>query len=168
MSNAESVQYVEMPNMGRPHHRCSPVGIEHLYKDPDAPLDVNMLIDRHPPDLRSQHWAISWTIARGESNIHRVSHIVTELGCPHYTNWGPLTQNFDPRKWDTVRIGRLSLADRKSLEKIVLNTVVYFPNGEWNCQDWVIAVLVQAVEHNLFTAEESEGAIKTAQRAQQP
>ncbi|KAJ6540258.1 hypothetical protein B0H10DRAFT_1855794, partial [Mycena sp. CBHHK59/15] len=140
-----------------------PVGIEHLHEDPNVPLDVNILIDRHLPVLRSQHWAISWIIASGESHIHRVSHIVTELGCSHYTNWGPLTQNFNPSKWDIVRIGCLSLANRKSLEEIVLNSVVYFPNGEWNCQDWVITVLSQAVECNLFSGEESKNAIGIAQ-----
>ncbi|KAJ7936474.1 hypothetical protein B0H13DRAFT_1551408, partial [Mycena leptocephala] len=141
-----------------------PVGIDHLNPDPDRPLVVNILIDRRLSDLRSQHWAISWTIPSSPgSNIHRVSHIVTEIGFHHYTNWGPLTQNFDPEKWDTVPIGLLSREQRTNLEKIVSKTGVYLPNGEWNCQDWVIKVLDHAVVEKIFTAEQSRGAITTAQ-----
>ncbi|KAJ7683765.1 hypothetical protein B0H17DRAFT_1204899 [Mycena rosella] len=149
---------IRMENMGR----IGPVGIEHLYRDLDTPLAVELLINRDYPELRGQHWAISWTVG-GRSPSHqvqRILHIVTEIGCAHYTNWGPATRSFDPRALAAVPIAQLALAQRRVLEAIAARTEVCMPNGEWNCQDWVLA---GAVEAGVLSAEERDAALHLAQ-----
>ncbi|KAJ7448515.1 hypothetical protein FB451DRAFT_1411260 [Mycena latifolia] len=135
-----------MENMGRPSDgRIGPVGIEHLYPDPDAPLAVELLINRGYPDLRGQHWAIS------------------EIGCDHYTNWGPLTRSFEPRDYGAVPIALLTLEQRRTLDSIAARTEVCIPNGDWNCQDWVIEVLGGAVEAGVLSTAERDAALRVGQ-----
>ncbi|KAJ6586520.1 hypothetical protein DFH09DRAFT_1308537 [Mycena vulgaris] len=155
-----------MENMGRPlDGRLGPVGIEHLHKDPDLPLAVELLINRTYPDLRGQHWTISWTVGNlpPRHKVQRVLHIVREIGCDHYTNWGPLTRSFNPLEYASVPIAELTLAQRRTLEGIAARTEVCVPNGEWNCQDWVIEVLECAVQADLLSAEERNAALRAAQ-----
>ncbi|KAJ7136868.1 hypothetical protein C8R44DRAFT_608325 [Mycena epipterygia] len=154
-----------MENMGRPDGRIGPVGIEHLYRDPDSPLTVELLINRSYPELRGQHWALSWTVGylSPTHKVQRVLHIVREIGCDHYTNWGPLTRSFDPLDLVSVPVAQLTLEQRRALERIAAETRVCVPNGEWNCQDWVMEVLARAVETDLLSAGERDAALSVAQ-----
>lgn len=141
-----------------------PVGIEHLYRDPDLPLPVELLINRAYPEQRGQHWAISWTVGNlpPRHKVQRILHIVTEIGCKHFTNWGPLTRTFDPLELAVVPIAELTRAQRVALEEIAARTEVCVPNGEWNCQDWVIEVLASAVEDDLISPGDRDAALSAA------
>lgn len=143
------------------------MGIDHLFRDPDLSLPVELLINRAYPQLRGQHWAISWTVGDISGSpthkVQRILHIVTELGFKHYTNWGPLTRSFDPLELAAVPIATLTLVQRRALEDIAAETRVCVPNGEWNCQDWIIEVLGRAVEEDLVSAMEMDTAIRLAQ-----
>ena len=44
----------------------------------------------------------------------------------------------------------MSLPQRKGLEAIAGTEPVMRPDGEWNCQDWVLSVLGKAVQRNLL------------------
>lgn len=145
--------------------RLGPVGIEHLYRDPDLELPVELLINRSCPELRGQHWAISWTVGDlpPTHKVQRILHIVAEVGCKQYTNWGPVTRSFNPLELAAVPIAQLTLAQRRALESIAAQTQVCVPNGVWNCQDWVIEVLGRAVGEALLSAGERDTALRAAQ-----
>ncbi|KAJ6578186.1 hypothetical protein B0H19DRAFT_1062721 [Mycena capillaripes] len=154
-----------MENMGRPlDGRMGPVGIEHLYRDPDSSLPVELLINRTYPERRGQHWAISWIVGTlpPRHKVQRILHIVTEIGRNHYTNWGPVTRTFDPLELAAVPIAELTHVQRVALEKIAAQTDVYIPNGQWNCQDWVVDVLAHAVEDGLISAAARDEALSAA------
>ncbi|KAJ6514344.1 hypothetical protein C8R47DRAFT_1033148 [Mycena vitilis] len=172
---SENVKNVPMENMGRPRDgRRGPVGIEFSFPDPDTTLPVELLINRAYPEQRGQHWAISWTVGDipPHHKVHRVLHIVREIGCDHYTNWGPITRSFDPRDYEAVPVAELTLTQRVVLEQIAAKTEVCVPNGEWNCQDWVREVLAKAVavkpdpkdglENGLLSAAAYDAALSAA------
>lgn len=160
--------------MGRPPGRISPVGVEHIYRDPDIDLLVCLLVNNDHSDPRGRHWSVSWQV--GELNestgtdsdspqthrVQRVLHIVREVGLDYYTNWGPKTRFFETTHFNAIPIASISLSKRKALEEIASSAEVYEPNGEWNCQDWVIEVLRKAVKDGIFTMEEVEVALVTA------
>jgi hypothetical protein len=53
-------------------------------------------------------------------------------------------------------------AQRVALEEIAARTEVRVPNGEWNCQDWVIEVLVSAVDDDLISPGDRDAALSAA------
>jgi hypothetical protein len=165
---APEPQWIVKPDMGKPPGRESPVGVEHIYRDPDIDLPVDLLVDPNHPDARGRHWSISWQVGKStgsdDINVQRVLHIVREVGFDYYTNWGPRTRCFNPTTFVTVPIATMSLGQRKALEMIALSTEVYEPNGAWNCQDWVIEVLRKAVEARLLEAQQVNKALAVAQQ----
>jgi hypothetical protein len=160
-----SVQWVLMQNNGRPSGRLSPVGVEHIFRDPDIDLPVELLVNTDHPDPRARHWSISWTVGQssGGHRVQRVLHIVQEVGLNHYTNWGPKTRMFEAVVSNPILIASMSKAQRLALEKISESTGVFFPNGQWNCQDWVAEVLRQAVEQGLLTTEQRDRVLAAAE-----
>ncbi|KAF7334652.1 hypothetical protein MVEN_02295700 [Mycena venus] len=153
-----------MENMGRPDGRHPPIDLSHLYRDPESPLVVELLINRAHPDQRGQHWALSWTVGDlpPRHKVQRILHIVREVGYYHYTNWGPLTRTFDPLELEAISIAQLTRAQRGALEAIAGRTEVCVPNGEWNCQNWVMEVLECAVADGLVSAAERDAALDAA------
>jgi len=125
---------------------------------------VELFVNRAYPEQRGQHWAISWTVGDlpPRHKVQRILHIVTEIGCNHYTNWGPVTRTYDPLELAAIPIAQLTPAQRVALEGIAVRTEVCVPNGEWNCQDWVIEVLARAVEDDLLSAAEKDAALNVA------
>lgn len=156
--------------MGRPPGRMSPVGVEHIYRDPDVDLPVDLLVHNDHPDARGRHWSISWLVgnskgaagAESYQDVQRVLHVVREVGIDYYTNWGPKTRFFNPPSFTAIPIATMSLEQRKALEEIASSTEVYQPNGVWNCQDWVMEVLRKAVERGLLDAQQVEKVLTTA------
>jgi hypothetical protein len=170
--SSEEPQWIVKPDMGRPPGRISPVGIEHIYRDPDIDLPVDLLVAKAHPDPRGRHWSISWRVGKSTpspgdesvEHVQRVLHVVQELGFKYYTNWGPKTRFFDPTSFTAIPIATMSLGKRKALEEISLDTEVYEPNGVWNCQDWVIEVLRKAVAKDLLNAQEVDKALAAARQ----
>jgi len=160
-------QWIIKPDMGRPPGRISPVGIEHIYRDPDIDLPVDLLVNCEHPDPRGRHWSISWRVGSYEGlgslessqEVQRVLHIVREVGFDYYTNWGPKTRFFDPTSLKAFPIATMNLKERKVLEDIASTTEVFEPNGIWNCQDWVIEVLRKAVEKGLVSSQQVDTAL---------
>lgn len=159
-----SVQWDVMANNGRPSGRLSPVGVEHIFKDPDIDLPVELLVNTSHPHPRGRHWSISWTVGQSSSGdmVQRVLHVVQEVGYNHYTNWGPKTRVFEPVEFKSIPIASLSKVQRLALETISEATPVFVPNGEWNCQDWVVEVFRQAVGEGLFTTEQIDRVLAVA------
>ncbi|KAJ7122044.1 hypothetical protein C8R43DRAFT_51727 [Mycena crocata] len=162
----KEIQFIPMENMGRP----SDGGNYSLLK-------FRLIIDtgRIGPTDRIQTSVASTGPSRGPlgslppshsmtHKVQRILHIVTEIGCKHYTNWGPLTRTFNPRDFDAVPIAQLTRAQRSALEDIARTSDARVPNGEWNCQNWVMEVLSRGVAAGLLSAAERDAAITVAQQ----
>jgi hypothetical protein len=171
MSDPEP-RWIVKPDMGRPVGRISPVGIEHIYRDPDIDLPVDLLVNGNHPNTRGRHWSISWRVGKPSADaeeespeyVQRVLHVVREVGFDYYTNWGPKTRFFDPTSFAAIPIATMNLGQRKALEEIASTTEVYEPNGLWNCQDWVAEVLRKAAEKGLVNAQQVDKVLAAARK----
>ena len=145
-----------LPNNGIESTMIEPPSIDHLYPDPDVTVPV--LLSIFPAcsgDPRDNHWMLRWKVSDGKELIIRHLQIVRETGYNHLTNWGPLTVTADDSTKSSpyLSLGELTLSQRRVLEGIARETPVMMPNGEWNCQNWVIDVLKEAVKQNLLDNE---------------
>ncbi|KAF8950808.1 hypothetical protein BDZ97DRAFT_2023145 [Flammula alnicola] len=140
-----------LPNFGRPEGVRAPASIDHLpkYWDKDEEKDV-VLIVTTPPKLpnttrtlspHDNHWMIVW----------EVGEIITG---PDATRI-PMSRNF--------RLGMMTFDQRRRLEEIANTTEVLEPNGQWNCQDWILTVLETAQASGIITREQWVGAVSEAQ-----
>lgn len=161
-----------LDNMGRPDH-LGPVSLW-KYPDPDVALAVMLVVIRarplltYIPTFRDNHWMITWDIGVTPDGhtVHRRLHIVQEPDCDHLTNWGPITSvagQETERNGIVVNITTMTLAQRQALESIANTTPVFKPNGEWNCQNWILAVLEEGVKQGLLTHEEYMEVVVAAQ-----
>ncbi|KZV84519.1 hypothetical protein EXIGLDRAFT_727163 [Exidia glandulosa HHB12029] len=166
MNHSGKPPVVVAENMGRPRDTIAPVDIAYIYPDPPENLDVMLQIYHTHENFRGRHWAIVWQTAGDLEHgraAFRTLQTSIEPGKPHYTNWGPLTKTFkvvDPETpFALLPLANLSLSDRQRLEDIARETPVYVPNGNWNCQDWVMMVLDRAVELGLIPAASRDNAL---------
>jgi hypothetical protein len=142
-----------LPNNGIESTMYKPPSIDHLFRDPDETVPVLLtIIPAHTGNPRDNHWMLIWRVFNGEHLIIRRLHIVHEIGYNHLTNWGPLTVTAGDttRNAPQLLLGELMLSQRRVLEGIAQETPVMVPNGEWNCQNWVVDVLKEAVKQNLL------------------
>lgn len=143
--------------MGRPGGSFPPPNIDHLFRDPDKPLPVILLIvpsDDPKATPKDSHWQIYWTVFQDpQQRVVRKVHITRELNCAHLTNWGPITATAEEQtnRCPEFELGNMTLAQRTELEKIASETEVEVPNGEWNCQNWIVEVLNEAIAVGLFS-----------------
>ncbi|KAF8149946.1 hypothetical protein B0H34DRAFT_678882 [Crassisporium funariophilum] len=153
-----------VPNMGMTPGILEPPGVEHLYRDPPSPLTVALLvwddqnIDILPGD---RHWAIAWKVgvASNGDDVYRQIAIVRERGptgpLSHLTNWGPKTKVIS-EKTTCIPIATLTYEQRQGLESVAAAEPVLRPNGWWNCQNWVVSVLVKTIQNGIFSREQVE------------
>ncbi|KAK7060279.1 hypothetical protein VNI00_001044 [Paramarasmius palmivorus] len=159
-----------LPDMGIESTMYGPISIDHIHRDPNKDLIVYLVVvpsagGRHRV-RKNDHWKLIWQIVDTPGRtVGRILHIVRELGYNHLTNWGPLTKNLGDMTRDSewFRVAEMTLAQRKALEEIAKAEEVMEPDGEWNCQDWVVSVLEKAVQGELLTEEEVKWAIERAQ-----
>lgn len=161
---ARERRFGRMPGMSR---------IIDLFDDTkNEKLDIHIVaIEYFPSNLKrifarsDLHWAIAWYLGTRQSvPCFRLLHVVTETHFTKdnygrevenkiYTNWGPHTKRLTEETCDSslwVKIGRLSLERRRELEFIAANEPVQAPNGTWNSQHWVKAVLSKAISAGHF------------------
>ncbi|KAA1470861.1 hypothetical protein DENSPDRAFT_880032 [Dentipellis sp. KUC8613] len=119
--------------------------------------------------------------------VARVLEVRREDGREHCTFWGPVTRCMPlacalPRPAHPalslpastnahhhpnagarfVPVARLTLAQRRMLEKLAGAVRIMKPNGWWNGQNWVVEVLKAAAEQDLITPEQRDTAILAA------
>jgi hypothetical protein len=140
-----------LPNFGRPYGAIGPVGVDHNYRDSNETKEITLLVYPSSTGVRKDdHWMIYWEVGMyGRMPVHRRLHLVQETGMLHLTNWGPVTQIAGNATHEAkrYRLGHLTLRQRGTLERIARETQVYAPNGDWNCQNWVFAVIYAADFH---------------------
>jgi hypothetical protein len=168
-----------LPNMGRDPGLIEPPCVDHLFPDHDSPRTV-MLIVWDTSDISTiapndRHWAVAWKVGQASTgdDVHRLLGVTRERGpdgglLDHLTNWGPLTRSAGSsgcrEHAKSIPIGTTSLSQRKWLEGVAAEEAVLEPNGWWNCQDWVISILIKSIQRGLFTKESVEAVLKQAGR----
>lgn len=75
------------------------------------------------------------------------------------TNSNSLARKTKP---EVMNIGTLSLRQRRELESIAWNVVIVRPDGEFNCQNWIAAVLSVAAARDLISAVTVHAILKEA------
>ncbi|CDO68392.1 hypothetical protein BN946_scf184815.g39 [Trametes cinnabarina] len=142
---------VPMPDQGRSNSAgAAPIDLAWRYPDPNTNLTVYLLVA--PPqrntvfDPRGLHWSLSWEVRQ---NVWRHVNVLTHRQPnqpspnPRYIYFGPLTKTGGDGTLQTVKIivGNMSLAMRQRIEALAWSVPVMYPNGQWNCQDWLIDLL---------------------------
>lgn len=162
---------IYLDNMGKPPGKKPPNQVDHLYKERDEVLAVILFVTRssvRPYNPRNNHWIIAWELGMyGTNPIHRRIAIVQEAGVDHLTNWGPLTKSASTAtvtKTIGIPLKSMTLEERQKLEEIAVNTPVLIPDGEWNCQNWLMTVLETAEAQGLITNEEWSAAVEEAMK----
>ncbi|KAL4257884.1 hypothetical protein AB1N83_009929 [Pleurotus pulmonarius] len=165
-----------LPSFGRPQGAYAPTG-DWTVKDPAQALQVFLMVD--PAGRRSRsgvaktpkdsHWMLAWHVGTTLSGheAHRRCHLRQDPGVPHLTNWGVLTnavEDHELKRLVRVPLAILDKDTRLRLEAIANTTQVRVPDGRWNCQDWCIEVLNQAVQARIFSAAAVQGAVARAQQ----
>ncbi|TFK32798.1 hypothetical protein BDQ12DRAFT_692001 [Crucibulum laeve] len=163
MANADTY----LPNFGQTKKMHRPVDIDHLYPDPDADLPI-LLIATKATVLpggkvtpKDSHWKLAWRVGKTHTGvqIQRELHVIRDVGLNHLTNWGPLTKSCEEYTKAVEVTPRMSLVNRRRLEKIAAETPVRKPDGLWNCQNWIRTVFEAAEKQGLFTYREWTSAI---------
>ncbi|KAL7283957.1 hypothetical protein PYCCODRAFT_329616 [Trametes coccinea BRFM310] len=151
-----------------------PTDMAWCYPDPNANLDVLILVaspmdpnNFHPRDL---HWSLSWEVQRGiwrHVNVLEHARDNQPPPNPRLVFWGPMTKmggggTLEARK---VHLATLSLAARKRLEQLAWTVPVMYPNGRWNCQDWLLDLLARMRNEGLITEQQMQNAVRAARNA---
>ncbi|KAF4596600.1 hypothetical protein EYR38_007987 [Pleurotus pulmonarius] len=165
-----------LPSFGRPQGAYAPTG-DWTVKDPAQALQVFLMVDPAARRSRSgvaktpkdSHWMLAWHVGTTLSGheAHRRCHLRQDPGVPHLTNWGVLTnavEDHELKRLVRVPLATLDKDTRLRLEAIANTTQVRVPDGRWNCQDWCIEVLNQAVQARIFSAAAVQGAVARAQQ----
>ncbi|KAJ7065243.1 hypothetical protein C8F01DRAFT_1124893 [Mycena amicta] len=147
-------------NFGKEPRMLRPTDVDHIYRDPrDKTLPVLLISSpatttKHDP--KDDHWTVAWVVhSRDNIKALRRLHIVREINYNHLTNWGPITQCIRDQslgRTHMTAIAYLDYPDRQRLEEIALANPVYVPNGLWNCQDWVEALMQKAIDAGVVTS----------------
>ncbi|KAF8878644.1 hypothetical protein CPB85DRAFT_1342533, partial [Mucidula mucida] len=114
-----------LPNFGPSTKPSFSHDLSWIYKDPDEDLDVDLIITRSTRDITEPH-----------DHHWKLSWIVAET-----------------RK-NTLFAWQMSLRTRQELEAVAAVEPVRVPDGQWNCQDWLISVLERAEALEILTHEQ--------------
>ncbi|KAF9447715.1 hypothetical protein P691DRAFT_706270 [Macrolepiota fuliginosa MF-IS2] len=130
-----------------------PVDIDHLFRDPDAVLPIMLIATRISPySPRDSHWKLAWKVGKSSTGVpvQREIYLVRNMTIQDYMNWGPITKTAEECT-KAVEITKMTLANRRRLERIAADVPFRRPNGKTHCQDWIIAVLEAAEQQGLLT-----------------
>ena len=74
---------------------------------------------------------------------------------PRYVSWGTRTKSADDGTETAARLplGMLDREQRRKIEALAWETPVMYPNGSWNCQNWVRALFEKMVEAGLVAQQ---------------
>ncbi|KAI0309898.1 hypothetical protein OF83DRAFT_1157057 [Amylostereum chailletii] len=163
-----------------------PSSLEKRFPDVDAPLPVCILVSPYPhptePSPRDRQWSLAWSLpvrlsppsspshrrsstAHAPTAVARVLETRQEPGRAHFTFWGPITRARVPTEMHGARwvpVAVLGRKERRELERIAGMVRVMKPNGWWNGQNWIVALLNAAVEEDVIAPEQRDSAIWAA------
>ncbi len=147
-----------------------PLNNDHLARDNEVDQEVVLFVygpgggTTSPRDLR---WSLAWQVSNGGwKHIH-----VTAENTPYdrhlpwrYVYWGPQTKTaglatYQARK---TSLGVMNSATRKRIEAIAWEVGVAKPDGQWNCQHWILALLGKLYENRVINQAQWSKAIADA------
>ncbi|KAI0777332.1 hypothetical protein BD413DRAFT_490404 [Trametes elegans] len=167
----------------------SPINMDWQYPDRDVSAAVYLLVfapTPNTPTRRDLHWSISWptatesapgttNTARGLDSAAAWRHIQVETydvktdpaPQPRYVYWGACTKSADELTAHAVKLalGTFPKAHRRRLEELAWETPVMHPNGEWNCQNWVLAFFDKVVADGLVAQAKIDHIVQEAEKA---
>ncbi|KXN89402.1 hypothetical protein AN958_05775 [Leucoagaricus sp. SymC.cos] len=154
-TSTDSVPFHNAINSGRAvtYSMRRPVDIDHLFRDPDVILPVMLTTTQYSPlSPRDSHWKLAWKVGKSGTGIpvQREIYIVRNMTIQDYMNWGPITKTAEDCT-KAVEITKMTLANRRRLERIAADIPFQGPNGKTHCQDWIVAVLEAAEQQGLLT-----------------
>ncbi|KAL1703590.1 hypothetical protein EV121DRAFT_260689 [Schizophyllum commune] len=140
-------------------HEMRPVDLAYFRPDADVCKEIFLIVYTEQPEPRDRHWGIRWVVS-ARSNPDRLANraarcleLYAHVRSKHLVNWGPITQQhhlYVAHQISSISLGVLTLEQRRQLEAIAWNVPICLPDGEWNCQNWVCAVLVIAVARGIL------------------
>ncbi|KAL7283972.1 hypothetical protein ACG7TL_001244 [Trametes sanguinea] len=171
----EGTSEVPMPEQGRANSTgLPPIDMSWCFPDPDTSLTVYVLvsapIDVTKFDPRDLHWSLSWEV---QPNVWRHINVLYHERSdqpapnPRLVFWGPLTKMGDiaisgERR---VPVAVMTREMRKRIEELAWTVPVIYPNGQWNCQNWLVDLLGRMQDCGLITDEILNKAIDGARNA---
>lgn len=139
-----------------------PVDIDHLFRDPDTILPIMLIATRTSPHSpRDSHWKLAWKVGKSSTGVpvQREIYLVRNMTIQDYMNWGPITKTAEEYT-KAAEITKMTLSNRKRLEKIAADVPLHRPNGKAHCQDWIVAVLEAAEQQGLLARSDWTAAVK--------
>ncbi|RPD52408.1 hypothetical protein L226DRAFT_496274 [Lentinus tigrinus ALCF2SS1-7] len=152
-----------LPEQGRKGIRILPPGSnDHLAPDTDVYRKIVILV--YPPlalrpgvtpTARDLHWSLSWRVKDGWRHIHiNAENTSYDPQLPRrYVYWGPITKSsgYATSGAKEVPLGYMSLAMRRRIEQLAWSVQVARPNGQWNCQNWIVDLLCKMHQDGIIT-----------------
>ncbi|TBU54361.1 hypothetical protein BD310DRAFT_951480 [Dichomitus squalens] len=172
-----------MPEQGRAGLSLpSPINMDWTFPDRDAPLPVYLLVQAPSSPTSSSlagvgpaqtwrdlHWSLSWQPAEGAWRHVQVDmyDVKTDPAPqPRYVFWGARTTTADAAAEGSaarLELGTLARDERRRVEQMAWEVPVMYPNGEWNCQNWVRGLFERMVEAGLVKQERVDEVVKVAE-----
>ncbi|KAI0711517.1 hypothetical protein C8Q76DRAFT_61293 [Earliella scabrosa] len=162
----------------------APPSNDHLYREVNEPREVFILVygprQLHNVRARDLHWSIYWEVSGGGGKlIHLVQEDepifvlpgqargATIIPTRRLVYWGPQTRSPGNATHGARRIslGVMSLAHRQEIERIAWKVLVHKPDGQWNCQHWIINLLYKMVDARIISKNGAEYAFGAAHHA---
>ncbi|KAI0765406.1 hypothetical protein C8Q74DRAFT_1288168 [Fomes fomentarius] len=150
----------------------SPINMDWTYPDKDVPHTLYLLVyaPSSPSDQswRDLHWSIAWQPAPDAWRHIQVDtyDVKTDPAPqPRYVFWGTRTVSADEQAARAARLelGTFEREQRRKVEQLAWDTPVMYPNGDWNCQNWVRGLLVKMVEAGLMAQQTVDEVVKCAE-----
>ncbi|CDO71170.1 hypothetical protein BN946_scf184845.g40 [Trametes cinnabarina] len=163
---------IALPEQGRAHATgYPPIDMSWCFPDPDTSLPIYLLVsaplDRNQFEPHDLHWSLGWEV---HSNVWRHVNVLQHdrpdqpAPNPRLVFWGPLTKMNDNGASETKQIplAVMKLATRKRIEELAWTVPVLYPNGWWNCQDWLLDLFERMRAEGLITEQKVQEAVRDA------
>ncbi|KAI0777399.1 hypothetical protein BD413DRAFT_601835 [Trametes elegans] len=141
-----------------------PIDNARLAPDPDTILKLA----ESPRDL---HWSLSWRVGAGawrHVHIDRHNDPSAPRPQPRYVYWGAQTKigGSATSQAQKILVGSMDLRARRAIENIAWTVPVMQPDGIWNCQNWINALLLKLLEGRVINQRTWEGVLNEVSRGE--
>ncbi|KAI0654904.1 hypothetical protein C8Q70DRAFT_1024450 [Cubamyces menziesii] len=135
--------------------------IDNAWQAPDPNVELQVFVLVYPPPTtpgsgpHDVHWGLAWEVAKDAwRHVELETHndLQAPPPQPRYVYWGARTKmgaqaTADARK---ILVGSMSLAKRLEIESLARTIPVVEPNGHWNCQHWLVALIGEMLRVKLI------------------
>ncbi|OSD02629.1 hypothetical protein PYCCODRAFT_328939 [Trametes coccinea BRFM310] len=171
-----------MPEQGRAGLSLpSPINMDWQYPDRDVDAPVYLLVYA-PTDpshtRRDLHWSVAWPTSStsaldAPADVLAWRHVQVETydvktdpaPQPRYVYWGACTKSADENAAgaEKLLLGTFSREQRRKVEELAWETSVMHPNGDWNCQNWILGLFDKLDAAGLVPRRRLDEVVKAAE-----